>query len=138
MSDNLVGRTSKTGTEWAVTRSSAGRVVAGRRALARLQRANAEPGENHSIAGRSPPAIATTGSIQNGIDADQFARDIAEIECASAALRAGAPDLVPWTADTAAVAENHKPPSVWLFVGTIWLTTMVVTGAATLAIASLL
>ena len=76
--------------------------------------------------------------IQNDSEPDQFARDIAEIERAAAALREGEPDLEPWTTGTTAVLDQPKPRSVWLFVGAIWITTVLVTGAATLAITSLL
>jgi hypothetical protein len=84
------------------------------------------------------PPFANPDPIQNDSEPDQFARDIEEIERAAAALREGEPDLEPWTTGRTAVLDQPKPPSVWLFVGAIWITTVLVTGAATLAITSLL
>jgi hypothetical protein len=80
---------------------------------------------------------AKVGSILSIVDTDQFARAIEEIERAAAALREGEPDLEPWTPG-ATPALEQPPRSIWLFVGTIWIATVLATGAATLAIASLL
>jgi hypothetical protein len=80
----------------------------------------------------------TTVPAQDDLEANQLERDIAEIERAVAALREGEPDLEPWTNSTPPVPEPRKFRSVWFFVGTIWIATVLVTGAATLAITSLL
>jgi hypothetical protein len=79
-----------------------------------------------------------TAPEQNDAEPNQLARDIAEIERAVAALRKGEPDLEPWPAATPAGPERRKPRSVWFFVATIWIASVLVTGAATLAITSLL
>jgi len=81
---------------------------------------------------------AKVGSIVSIVETDQFERAIEEIERAAAALREGEPDLEPWTPEASPAPEQQQPRSVWLFVGTIWIATVLATGAATLAIASLL
>jgi hypothetical protein len=80
----------------------------------------------------------TTVPAQPDTEPNQLARDIAEIERAVAALRKGEPDLEPWPTAAPAAPARRKPRSVWFFVGTIWIATVLVTGAATLAITSLL
>lgn len=80
----------------------------------------------------------TTVPAQDDLEPNQLERDIAEIERAVEALRKGEPDLEPWTNNTTAAPEPRKFRSVWFFVGSIWIATVLVTGAATLAITSLL
>jgi hypothetical protein len=78
------------------------------------------------------------------VPADQLARDFAEIERASAALRKAEPALEKW-ADTPAssgsdevpAAALAKPRPVWLFIGLLWLSTALVTAGAVAAIARL-
>ncbi len=66
---------------------------------------------------------------------DQLARDLAEIEAATAALRKAEPDLESWTRiEETAVAS--KPRSVWLLVGALWLSTVLVVAVAVVAIAN--
>jgi hypothetical protein len=81
---------------------------------------------------------SATTAPQADLESNQLERDIAEIERAVAALREGEPDLEPWTNSTPPAPEPRKFRSVWFFVGTIWIATVLVTGAATLAITSLL
>jgi hypothetical protein len=67
---------------------------------------------------------------------DQLARDLAEIEAASAALRKAEPGLESWTKiEEPAIAP--KPRSVWLLVGALWLSTALVIAIAVVAIANL-
>ena len=79
-----------------------------------------------------------SGAQGHDLEPNQLERDIAEIERAAEALRKGEPDLEPWTNNTTAAPEPRKFRSVWFFVGTIGIATVLVTGAATLAITSLL
>jgi hypothetical protein len=77
--------------------------------------------------------------------ADQLARDLAEIECATAALRKAEPELESWSEtspDSETWPDNgsedppamRKPHPVWLFIGLLWLSTALVTAGAVAAI----
>jgi hypothetical protein len=82
---------------------------------------------------RDPVGDASTlGSL----DRDQLARDVDEIERATAALRRGEPALESWTADPPVIALR-KPRPVWLLIGLLWLSTALVTVGAVAAIAKL-
>ncbi len=69
------------------------------------------------------------------IDHDQLARDIAEIERATAALRKGEPALESWTSPPAATMAKPRP--LWLLIGVLWLSTALVAAGAVVAIATL-
>jgi hypothetical protein len=76
---------------------------------------------------------------------EQFARDIAEIERAAAALRRAQPGLETWNetwtearADDAALFAVRKARPVWLLIGALWLSTALVTVGAVAAIARLI
>jgi hypothetical protein len=67
---------------------------------------------------------------------DQLARDLAEIEAATAALRKAEPGLESWTKiEEPLIAPKPRP--VWLLVGTLWLSTALVIAIAVVAIANL-
>jgi hypothetical protein len=139
MSTNSIESTSKSDRKWNDVQNMIGELVAERHEHAPVAGEHAATAGRHAILdGAGYASRATAGSIEDDLEADQFARDIAEIERAAAALRAGEPDLEPWMTGTTAAPEHRQPRSVWLFVGTIWITTVLVTGAATLAITSLL
>lgn len=65
---------------------------------------------------------------------DQLAREIADIEAATAALRRAEPALQSWTNAPAAVVRKPRP--VWLLIGVLWLSTALVTAGAVVAIAA--
>lgn len=67
-------------------------------------------------------------------DRDQLARDIAEIERASAALREAEPALESWSAPAPTLGS---PRPVWLIIGMLWISTALVTLGAAFAIAAL-
>ncbi len=72
---------------------------------------------------------------------EQFARDVAEIERAAAALRRAQPGLETWTearGDDAALFAVRKTRPVWLLIGALWLSTALVTVGAVAAIARLI
>ena len=69
---------------------------------------------------------------------DQLARDIAEIEQASAALRRAEPALEIWRPDNAVAAERRKPRSIWILIGGIWVSTLLVVAGAIGAVVLLL
>jgi hypothetical protein len=132
MSTNSIGSTSESDRKWNDVQGMIGELVAERHGHAPTA------GEHAILEGTEYLSSASAGSIQNDFEPDQFARDIEEIERAAIALREGEPNLEPWTTGTTAVLDQPKPRSVWLFVGAIWITAVLVTGAATLAITSLL
>ena len=65
---------------------------------------------------------------------EQLARDIADIEKATVALRRAEPGLETWIKPPAATA-NPRP--LWLLIGALWLSTAIVTAGAVVAIATL-
>jgi hypothetical protein len=135
MSAKSIGSMSQSEVELNAAKDFFGGLLAERRSQARIA------GGHATIDSREYAPMAIADLIQNELEPDQFARDIREIERTAAALREGEPDLEPWTTGVtgaAAALDQPKPRSVWLFVGTIWITTVLVTGAATLAITSLL
>jgi len=76
---------------------------------------------------------------------EQFARDVAEIERATAALRQAQPELETWSetstgarADDAASFAARKTKPVWLLIGALWLSTALVTVGAVAVIARLI
>jgi hypothetical protein len=76
---------------------------------------------------------------------EQFARDVAEIERATAALRRAQPGLETWSetstearAEDAASFAVRKTKPVWLLIGALWLSTALVTAGAVAAIARLI
>lgn len=96
---------------------------------------------------------ASVADADYGVDGDigvvraneQFARDIAEIERAAAALRKAQPGLETWNetwtearADDAASFAVRKTRPVWLLIGALWLSTALVTVGAVAAIARLI
>jgi hypothetical protein len=66
---------------------------------------------------------------------DQFERDIAAIERATAALRRAEPALESWTDPPAPTLRNPRP--VWLLIGVLWLSTALVTLGAVFVISAL-
>ena len=66
---------------------------------------------------------------------DQLAREVADIETATAVLRRAEPALESWT--KAPANTGGKPRPVWLLIGVLWLSTALVTAGAVVAIASL-
>jgi hypothetical protein len=66
---------------------------------------------------------------------DQLAREVADIEAATATLRRAEPALESWT--KAPANTGGKPRPVWLLIGVLWLSTALVTVGAVVAIASL-
>jgi hypothetical protein len=66
---------------------------------------------------------------------DQLAREVADIEAATAALRKAEPALESWIKAPANTGGNPRP--VWLLIGVLWLSTALVTAGAVVAIATL-
>ena len=66
---------------------------------------------------------------------DQLAREVTDIEAATAVLRRAEPALESWT--KAPANTGGKPRPVWLLIGVLWLSTALVTAGAVVAIATL-
>ncbi len=66
---------------------------------------------------------------------DQLARDIVEIERATAALRRAEPALESWTNPSAQTIGKPRP--LWLLISVLWISTALVTVGAVVAIAAL-
>jgi hypothetical protein len=66
---------------------------------------------------------------------EQLARDYADIERATAALRRGEPALESWIKPPLPITPKPRP--LWLLNGVLWLSTALVTAGAVVAIASL-
>ena len=83
--------------------------------------------------GAAAAAVAADSS-QAQIDREQLARDLAEIERATAALRKGEPALESWSSPPAATPAQPRP--LWLLIGVLWLSTALVAAGAVVAIAT--
>jgi hypothetical protein len=66
---------------------------------------------------------------------DQLARDIADIESATAALQRAEPALASWSRPQTPAVAKTRP--LWLLIGLLWLSTAIVTVGAAYAIAVL-
>ena len=102
------------------------RLAAARQDVLRGARHNDPPIEPLEAAGNAaaPPAAP--------IDAEQYARAIAEIEQASAALRRAEPGLEAWKPEAA--SEPRKSWPVWVLVSGIWISTVTMFASAISAI----
>ena len=84
--------------------------------------------------------MASEASLERPLDSDEYARAIAEIERASAALRRAEPALEAWRPEPTGAGEPRKSRSlsVWILVGGIWLSTVAAFASAIGAILYLL
>ena len=91
--------------------------------------------------GVAPPRRRATDKIAEDIGAltrfeqEQLARELDDIERASAALRLGEPALQSWMRPAAPAVLKARP--LWLLIGVLWLSTALVTAGAVAAIATL-
>jgi hypothetical protein len=85
------------------------------------------------------PHDARAAEIDSLTQADQLAREFAEIERAVFALRKAEPGLEPWAEtsveDPLLAASPSQPPSVWLVVGALWFLLVVIGCCAVVTIA---
>jgi hypothetical protein len=85
---------------------------------------------------RQALARGSAGGALAQFERDQLARDIADIENATAALRRAEPALESWTKpQTPPTATKARP--LWLLIGLLWLSTAILTVSAAYAIATL-
>jgi hypothetical protein len=89
--------------------------------------------------GFATPRRRATDRIDAGglmrFEQEQLAREYADIERATAALRLGEPALQSWSKPTAPTAAPKRP--LWLLIGVLWLSTALLTAGAVAAIATL-
>jgi hypothetical protein len=79
--------------------------------------------------------IAGVSAVLAQTERDQLARDFADIERATEALRRMAPALQSGSRPPA--ARGRQPRPVWMLIGVLWLSTALVTAGAVVAIATL-
>ncbi len=84
---------------------------------------------------RATDRIAVDAGALTRFEQEQLARELADIERASAALRVGEPALQSWSKPPAPALPKSRP--LWLLIGALWLSTALVTAGAVAAIASL-
>jgi hypothetical protein len=84
---------------------------------------------------RTMDRAAEDSHVLTRFEQDQLAREFADIERASAALRLGEPALRSWTKPTLPQVAK-KPRPLWLLIGILWLSTALVTVGAVAAIAT--
>jgi hypothetical protein len=85
---------------------------------------------------RATDKIGPEAAALTRFEQEQLAREFADIERASAALRLGEPGLQSWTRPTVP-AVIQKPRPLWLLIGILWLSTALVAAGAVVAIAKL-
>jgi hypothetical protein len=94
-----------------------------------------QPGEPQTAALPDHDRLTQDASSLAQSVRDQLAREVADIEAATAALRRAEPALESWTREPA--NPGQKPRPVWLLIGVLWLSTALVTAGAVVAIATL-
>jgi hypothetical protein len=93
---------------------------------------SARPSEQ-TIVGK-PVAIDDAETLIHAAN-EQLARDLADIEHASAVLRNAKPALQTWSRPAVPIAVKVRP--LWLIIGILWISTAIVTVGAAVAIAAL-
>ena len=92
-----------------------------------------EPRDLESVK-RALARDSATGTLAQ-FERDQLARDIADIESATAALQRAEPALESWSKPQSPAAPKTRP--LWLLIGMLWLSTALVTVGAAYAIITL-
>jgi len=92
------------------------------------------PAQSSRVPVAVPASIEPINDVTR-VNADEFARAVAEIEQAAAALRQAEPALETGAKPRAEKARSRRPRSIWLFIATLWLATALVIAGAVTAIA---
>jgi hypothetical protein len=119
--NNMHGSASRYSGEWKMAWNAVARLAAARQDVLRGARHNDPPIEPLDVASNADASAPV-------VDADEYARAIAEIEQASAALRRAEPGLETWKPDAA--SEPRKSWPVWVLVSGIWISTVTVFAGA--------
>jgi D-serine deaminase-like pyridoxal phosphate-dependent protein len=133
MSNNAAGPTTRDSAEWNNAWEVVRRLAAARRdALHDMKSSDlsARATDTGTHVTRAPILSEHAPGHSVVADSGQYARAIAEIEQASAALRRAEPALEEWLPSTAIHSEPRHPRSVWILVGGIWISTVLVVASA--------
>jgi hypothetical protein len=132
--NNALGPRARDTTEWNNAWDVVRRLAAARRNTLTTDAKPADPSARNTDARMHPaPTPHRSGNARGqstAPDTSQYARAIAEIEQASAALRRAEPALEAWPSDTAAQGESRRPRSIWILIGGIWVSTVLVVASA--------
>ncbi len=133
MSNKPIGSTPLPTREWDQAWHIVSRLASARREIL-ADVATDKPAE---WAGPSVAAPRVTDRVNDtGVaDPEEFARAIAEIEQASAALRQAEPALETGVKPRTEKVKSRRPHAVWLLIATLWLSTGLVIAGAVTAIA---
>jgi hypothetical protein len=130
MANNNVLDPTARDTEWNNAWDVISRLAAARRVAMHEMRQGEQPARAFDAGAALRIAPPDPAASIVPIDPIQYARAIAEIEQASAALRRAEPALEAWLPDAAAASEPRNPRSVWILVGTIWIATVLAVAGA--------
>jgi hypothetical protein len=137
MSSNPIDPVSANSSEWNEAWKSVRRLADARRGV--LEGAATQNGSfDSNTSNRSSRTAVDPATDDILFISAQAQHDLAEIESASAVLRIAQPDLEAWSSPNMEAVSTRKPRSVWIVVGVLWVSTVLLMAMAGLAIASLL
>jgi hypothetical protein len=124
--------------EWNNAWATIARLAAARQiALHDMRLDHPAPSVSHPMTDSLNDADPAAGlrATTDAVDQNQLAQAIAEIEQASAALKSAQPALEPWRPGATPASEPRKQYSVWILIGTIWLSMLLIVAGVIAAIA---
>jgi hypothetical protein len=131
MTNKQIGSSPPTTPDWDQALQLVHRLASARRDII-VDGAVARPAEWES---RSGGSAGIADEADGAVDHEEFARAVAEIEQASAALRQAEPGLETWIKQPTEKTPSRKPQFVWALIVTLWLATALVIAGAVTAIA---
>jgi hypothetical protein len=132
---DTIGSNSSDRTDWSSAWEAVSRLAATHESLQGVDHPHRSPLIEEST---GPDSAAAAVKHMTPIDHDQLAGAVAEIEQASAALRRSEPALELGFPSAPARIEGRKYWSVWILIGGIWISAIVLVVGATSAILYLL
>lgn len=130
--NNAVGPTTRDTAEWNNAWEVVRRLAAARRdALHEMKKSDPSVRADGAGTDITLAPVLSEHAMGHSVVAEsgQYARAIAEIEQAAAALRRAEPALEEWLPSAAIHSEPRHPQSVWILVGGIWVSTVLVASA---------
>lgn len=131
MTNKQIGSSPPTTPDWDQALQLVHRLASARRDII-ADGAVASPAEWEGVSGNGAGIADQADGV---VDREEFARAVAEIEQASAALRQAEPGLETWIKQPAEKTPSRKPQFVWALIVTLWLATALVIAGAVTAIA---